>query len=116
MEGGLTLEQLADRTGLMPRHIRYLIAQDLVPPPRGGRAHARYGDDHLAAIGRYNTFKRLGFSLSAIRLLMQSTAAVPIEVGSGLSLLVDPALIGSGRDGTELEAQLLAVLRSVLKG
>jgi DNA-binding transcriptional MerR regulator len=34
------IRELCARTGIVERQVRYLIAEGIVPPPRGGRAHA----------------------------------------------------------------------------
>jgi MerR family transcriptional regulator, copper efflux regulator len=47
----MNMRELTALTKVAERQIRYLIAE--IPPPRGGRANAEYGEDHVAAIQRY---------------------------------------------------------------
>ena len=49
----MKIGELASLSGVTERQIRFLIAEGFVPAPRGGRANADYGDDHLTAIRRY---------------------------------------------------------------
>ena len=57
----MKIGELAALTGVAERQVRYLIAEGFIPAPRGGRANADYGDEHVAAIGRYNRLRDLGF-------------------------------------------------------
>ena len=66
----MTLRELTSLTGIAERQIRYLVAEGFMPAPRGGRAHAEYGEDHVAAIGRYMALRRTGLLPSAIKLLL----------------------------------------------
>ena len=43
----MTLEELAERTGLSVRTIRYYITQNLVPHPTSRGRGAEYGEEHL---------------------------------------------------------------------
>jgi DNA-binding transcriptional MerR regulator len=104
------IRELTARTGTTERQVRYLIAEGFVPPPRGGRANADYGEDHAAAILRYGRLRDLGFPPAAIRLLLQARQGVPIPVAPGVTLVIDPDLLGSG---TPVEP-VLARVRSVL--
>jgi MerR family transcriptional regulator, copper efflux regulator len=90
------IRELAARTGVAERQIRYLIAEGFIPPPRGGRANADYGEDHVAAIDRYARLRDLGFPPAAIKLLLQAREGVPFPVAPGITLVVDPKLLASG--------------------
>ena len=48
----MKIGELAALTGVAERQVRYLIAEGFIPAPRGGRANADYGDEHVEAIGR----------------------------------------------------------------
>ena len=76
------------------RQVRYLISEGFIPAPRGGRANADYGDDHIAAINRYNRLRELGFPPAAIKVLLQSKEGAPFVVAPGITLVVDPQLLG----------------------
>jgi MerR family transcriptional regulator, copper efflux regulator len=92
----MNIRELTARTGLAERQIRYLIAEDFIPPPRGGRANADYDEDHVTAITRYVRLRDLGFPPAAIKLLLQTNEGAPFPVAPGLTLVVDPKLLGSG--------------------
>jgi MerR family transcriptional regulator, copper efflux regulator len=92
----MNIRELTARTGLVERQIRYLIAEGFIPPPRGGRANADYDEDHVAAINRYTRLRDLGFPPAAIKLLLQTGEGAPFPVAPGLTLVIDPKLLGSG--------------------
>lgn len=92
----MNIRELTARTGLAERQVRYLIAEGFIPPPRGGRANADYSDDHVAAITRYVRLRDLGFPPAAIKLLLQTNEGAPFPVVPGLTLVIDPKLLGSG--------------------
>src|SRR5215475_6158584 len=92
----MNIRELTALTGVADRQIRYLIAEGFIPPPRGGRANADYGEDHVAAITRYTRLRDLGFPPAAIKLLLQTSEGAPFPVAPGLTLVIDPKLLGSG--------------------
>ena len=63
----MNMAELNAETGTNPRQIRYLIVNGLMPSPTGGRAHARYGEEHIEAVHRYKTLRALGLGLDEIR-------------------------------------------------
>jgi MerR family transcriptional regulator, copper efflux regulator len=92
----MNIRELTARTGLAERQVRYLVAEGFIPPPRGGRSNADYTEGHVAAITRYTRLRDLGFPPAAIRLLLQTRQGAPFPVAPGLTLVVDPNLLGSG--------------------
>jgi len=86
-----------------------------VPAPRGGRANADYGDDHVAAIRRYVRLRDLGFPPAAIKLLLHAKEGAPFVVAPGVTLVVDPNLIGSGADSGPLVERIRDILADLLK-
>jgi hypothetical protein len=54
----MNMRELTRRARVTERQVRYLIAEGFIPAPRGGRANADYGDDHVAAIRRYARLPR----------------------------------------------------------
>ena len=66
----MNIRKLTALTDIPERQVRYLIAEGFMPPPRGGRSNAEYGDDHVAAIRRYTRLRELGFPPAAIKLLL----------------------------------------------
>ena len=90
------IRQLVKRTGIPERQVRYLIAEGFVPAPRGGRARADYGEDHVCAIDRYRRLRQTGFPPAAIRLLLQAREGAPFVLAPGITLVIDAGLFGSG--------------------
>jgi DNA-binding transcriptional MerR regulator len=110
----MRMNELTDLTGIAERQVRYLIAEGFIPPPRGGRANADYGEDHVAAIQRYVRLRDLGFPPAAVKLLLQAREGAPIPVAPGITLVVDPDLIGSGADVGDLAERIVTLLSKVL--
>src|SRR5262245_44427543 len=94
----MNIRELIALTGIADRQIRYLIAEGIVPPPRGGRSNADYGDDHVAAIRRYTRLRELGFPPAAIKLLLEARQGAPFPVAPGITLVIDPDVLGSAVD------------------
>ena len=111
------IRELVSLTELPERQVRFLIAEGFVPPPRGGRAHADYGDDHVQAIRRYLQLKKLGFPPAAIKVLLSARQGVPFPIADGrLTLLIDPDLLGSGADPSSYLDHIRELLTDRLKG
>ena len=64
----LTLEELAERSGVQPRVIRSYIEQDLLRGPASKGRYARYGDYHLERLLAIRALREQGLSLAEIRL------------------------------------------------
>lgn len=110
----MKLRELAEMMGIAPRQVRYLIAEEFVPPPTGGRAHASYGKEHVDAIRRYLRLKELGLSPAAIRVLLESREGAPFPVAPGVTLVIAPELIGSGVAAEPLLARISELLPEIL--
>lgn len=64
----MNLQELEEQSGHPARLIRFLIGQDVVPRPSGGKRFASYGDEHLRALSIYGAAKSEGIdSLDVIR-------------------------------------------------
>ena len=111
----MNIRELVAITGIPERQIRYLIAEGFMPPPRGGRANADYGDDHVAAIHRYTRLRDLGFPPAAIKLLLEAKEGAPFPVAPGVTLVIDPQLLGSGADTGPLADRIATLLADLLK-
>jgi DNA-binding transcriptional MerR regulator len=111
----MRITELAHLTGIAERQVRYLIAEGFIPPPRGGRANADYGEDHVAAVRRYSRLRELGFPPAAIKLLLQAQEGAPFPIAPGITLVVDPALIGSGTDASSLAKHITKLLNEIFR-
>jgi MerR family copper efflux transcriptional regulator len=109
------IRELTVLTGVPERQVRYLIAEGFVPPPRGGRANADYGEDHVSAIRRYARLRELGFPPAAIKLLLDAREGAPFPVAPGVTLIVDPAILASGADVGPLAERIVNLLTELLK-
>lgn len=68
----LTIDELAQRSGMTGRNIRQWQTYGLIPPPeRRGRVGI-YSEDHLARINRIKELRAQGFPLDLIRRVLDS--------------------------------------------
>lgn len=74
----LTIEELAGRTGISVRTIRFYAGKGLLPPPTLRGRLGLYGPDHLARLDLISELTGLGFTLSAIEGFLSS---LPERVG-----------------------------------
>jgi DNA-binding transcriptional MerR regulator len=64
--GPLTIDQLAERTGLTVRTIRFYAQRGLLPPPQLRGRTGLYGPAHVARLELVSELSALGFSLGSI--------------------------------------------------
>ena len=111
----MNIHELTALTGLPERQVRYLIAEGFMPSPSGGRSNADYGDAHVAAIHRYTRLRELGFPPAAIKLLLDAREGAPFVVAPGITLVIDPALLGTGAAVAPLVERIRHLLTDLLK-
>lgn len=111
----MNIRELVSVTGIAERQVRYLIAEGFMPAPRGGRSNADYGDDHVAAIRRYVRLRDLGFPPAAIKLLLEGGQGAPFALAPGITLVVDPDLLGKVTDVGPLLERIAALVTELLK-
>ncbi|PEQ14193.1 MerR family transcriptional regulator [Novosphingobium sp. PC22D] len=106
MTDSLTIDEVARRTGLTPRALRFYEGRGLVAPLRTGSGRRLYSRDDLERLHRIVALKRAGFTLSDIARLLsgKSVAIAPI-------LEVQLAALDARRRDLESAA---AALRSAL--
>jgi DNA-binding transcriptional MerR regulator len=109
------IRELTARTGIAERQVRYLIAEGFIPPPRGGRANADYGEDHVAAVDKYTRLRDLGFPPAAVKLLLQAREGAPFLVAPGITLVVDPKLLASGTPVQPIVESIQSLLADLFK-
>jgi DNA-binding transcriptional MerR regulator len=84
----LTIDQLAQRTGMTVRNIRAHQSRGLLPPPQVRARTGYYGSDHLARIKLIQEMQTEGYNLKAIeRLVHGATGAVEEALGFKRALL-----------------------------
>ncbi|NMI01584.1 MerR family transcriptional regulator [Pseudonocardia acidicola] len=76
----LTIDQLADRSGVTVRNIRFYAGRGLIPPPQLRGRTGLYGPDHLARLELVSELSALGFTLAAIERYLER---VPHSAGAG---------------------------------
>lgn len=85
----LTVDQLAGRSGVSVRTIRFYAGKGLLPPPMLRGRVGLYGPDHLARLELVAELSGLGFTLAAIEGYM---ARLPDSVGAD-ELILQRALL-----------------------
>lgn len=63
----MTISQLARRSGVPARRIRYYVSERLLPPPVGRGRAAHYTDQHLERLRQISTLREVNLSLDEIR-------------------------------------------------
>ncbi|MGI5127191.1 MerR family transcriptional regulator [Pseudonocardia sp. CA-107938] len=74
----LTIDELAARSGVTVRNIRYYAGRGLLPPPQLRGRTGLYGPAHLARLELVGELSALGFTLSAIESHLQR---LPLDAG-----------------------------------
>jgi DNA-binding transcriptional MerR regulator len=74
----LTIDELAARSGVTVRNIRFYAGRGLLPPPQLRGRTGLYGPAHLARLELVSELSALGFTLSAIESHLQR---LPLDAG-----------------------------------
>src|SRR5918999_6016646 len=69
----LTIDGLAQRTGLTTRNIRAYQSRVLLPPPEVRGRTGYYGDEHVARLELIREMQADGFNLTAIKRLIEGS-------------------------------------------
>ena len=78
--GGMTIDELARRSGVTSRNIRAYQTRGLLPPPQVAGRTGYYDAGHLARLQYVASLQERGFSLAAIQCLLEAW-----EHGRGLT-------------------------------
>src|SRR5213076_743401 len=76
----LTIDALAQRTGMTVRNIRAHQSRGLLPPPEIEGRTGFYGPDHIARLELIAEMQADGFNLQAIKRLLENTSGSESEV------------------------------------
>jgi len=79
-EQRLTIDQLAQSTGLTVRNVRNYQSRGLIPPPEVQGRVGYYGAEHLARLQLIREMQAQGFNLAAIAHLLQEARGAGEEV------------------------------------
>jgi DNA-binding transcriptional MerR regulator len=77
---GLTIDELARRTGMTVRNLRAHQSRGLLPPPVVRGRTGYYGPEHLARVELIRELQTEGFNLEAIRRLLEGAQGSSTEV------------------------------------
>jgi DNA-binding transcriptional MerR regulator len=69
----LTIDELAQRTGLTTRNIRAYQSRGLLPPPEVRGRTGYYGEEHVARLDLIREMQADGFNLTAIKRLIEGS-------------------------------------------
>lgn len=75
MAEGMTIHELADVVGMTPRNIRAYQSKGLLPHPTIEHRTARYSGLHLARLHLIASLQREGFTLNAIKRLLDTPSS-----------------------------------------
>src|SRR5690242_21839225 len=78
-QADLTIDELAQRTGMTVRNIRAHQSRGLLPPPEVRGRTGYYGSQHLARIELIQELQAQGFNLEAIRRLVEAAPSATEE-------------------------------------
>src|SRR4051812_14731129 len=79
-ESELTIDQLAQRTGMTVRNLRAHQSRGLLPPPEVRGRTGYYGAEHIARVELIRELQTEGFNLEAIRKLLEGAGGSSGEV------------------------------------
>ena len=89
-DGDLTIDELAQRTGMTVRNIRAHQSRGLLPPPEVRGRTGYYGPKHLARIELIREMQGQGFNLEAIRRLVDAAPGSSEEPLRFLRAVAEP--------------------------
>lgn len=109
----MTLSELADRLGIPPRQIRFMIVEGILPAAtRTGRSADAYDEGHVSKGQRYLALHRMGMKPGSIKVLMAFDDAVPILQEKGVELRVSSQLAPEDLDIDAILAAIEAALKA----
>lgn len=108
----MNLQELEEKSGHPARLIRFLIGEEVVPGPRGGRRFASYGDDHLRALAIYAASKAEGVeSLEVIKARIEADALPSVHaIAKGIELRIEDGSVPDVVAFVEMVRKLAAEL------
>jgi MerR family copper efflux transcriptional regulator len=113
MHGGrreVKIQELEEQSGQPARLIRFLIGEEVVPPPSGGRRFAEYGEVHVKALAVYAAAKAEGVqSLDVIRVrVAEGRATTVFAVAPGIEMHIKDGSVADIADFVERVRKMAA--------
>jgi MerR family copper efflux transcriptional regulator len=105
----MDIHEFSKTIGETPRQIRFLVSEGFIPPPTGGRARARYGEEHLNAVRRYR-WLREQYSPQQIKVMAVSSSSLRLPLALGVDLYIDPERVGTDPDIEAIAARVRQLL------
>jgi len=90
-----TAADLARRSGLPLRTVRYYVQEGLVDPPSGRGRGAHFGESHLRQLARVRLLQSAGLDIPAIRKHADDLEKILADRGVTLDLLSSPSPLWS---------------------
>jgi DNA-binding transcriptional MerR regulator len=111
------VRRFGDDEHVKPRLVRFLITEGIIDPPRGGRANADYGEDHVEGIRRYLRLRDWGFSLTMVRDIARGVCedVIPVEVIPGVTLQIDPSKLDGTLEANEIAGRIAEIIEKFIR-
>ena len=118
----LSIGDLADRTGVSRRTVRFYVQRGIIDPPLGRGRGSYYTDHHVQQIHRVRSLQREGLSLERIDQIEEAPTGTPgtgheqslwlrIPLAPGVNLEVEA---GQGAPSQERISRLASACRTIL--
>jgi DNA-binding transcriptional MerR regulator len=117
----MKMSELEKITGTTARHVRFMISNNLMLPPSGGRSNADYDDKHIMAINQYDNLRKSGLSVQAIKDIFNGYVGlnqkiistqqvldnqiIEFHLSNGISVLINKNKINKDLDLDNLEKE-----------
>jgi DNA-binding transcriptional MerR regulator len=86
MKDSLSIQELAERTGLTRRGVRFYVQREMLHPPHGKGRGSYYDESHLERLNKIQQLQDAGHSLENIRKILDGelveSEAVPTSKAS----------------------------------
>lgn len=109
----MKIGELAERTGVAPRLIRYYEQQGLLAADRLPNGYRTYGETHVEQVGRVAGLIQSGIPTRLVRALLEAEAACATEPTTCSRELAD--LLAAELDGLEKRIACLTRSRDTIR-
>ena len=113
MAAAMRIGELAERTGVAPRLIRYYEQQGLLSSDRAENGYRCYGEDHVAEVRRIAGLIRSGIPTRLVKALLEAEEACAQEAAACSRELA--TLLAAELDGLEQRIACLTRSRDTIR-